>query len=89
MVEYEESLVLDSAGTVNVYSVGVIVTVVAEAINSTLVETVVVKVVVIASNVTCVLIPSVTISVTNDGTSTIELILSVSSKGEVVPVWLS
>ena len=63
--EYEESALLESAGTVNEYSVGAIVTVVAEATKSTLVERVVVKVVARLSNVTCVVIPSVIISVTD------------------------
>ena len=64
VVEYEESAPLESTGTVNVYAVGSMVIVGAEAIRFTEVEMVVVKVVLIPSNVTFVLIPSVTISVT-------------------------
>ena len=43
-------------------------TVVAEIASSTAVEMVVVKIVVTPSNVTCVVIPSVTISITDDST---------------------
>ena len=86
MVEYEESLCLDSAGTVNVYSVGEIVRVVAEATRSTLVEMVVVKVVVTPSSVTFVLIPLTVISVSSGSTWTSVLIISVSVKEVLVPV---
>ena len=86
VVEYEESLLLDSPGTVNVYSVGEIVRLVAEATRSTLVEMVVVKAVVTPSNVTCVVIPSVVISITDDSTWISVLIVSVSVKEVLVPV---
>ena len=86
VVEYEESLCLESAGTVNVYSVGEIVRVVAAIASSAEVEMVVVKAVVIPSNVTCVVIPSVVISITDDSTWTSVLIVSVSVKAEVEPV---
>ena len=85
VVEYAESLLLESTGTVNEYSVGAIVTVVAEATKSTLVERVVVTVVVRLSNVTCVVIPLTVISVTDSATSTTVLISSVSVKVEVEP----
>ena len=61
------------------------VTVVAGIASSTAVEMVVVKIVVTPSNVTCVVIPSVTISITDDSAWTSVLILSVSSKVEVEP----
>ena len=78
--EYSESLLLKLSGTVNVYSVGAIVTVVAETVSPTVeaVETMIV--VVIPSKVTFVLIPSVIISVSKAATSTMVLILSVSSR---------
>ena len=86
VVENEDSAFLESSGTVNVYSLGEIVRVVAAIASSTEVEMVVVKVVVTLSNVTCVVIPSAVISVTDESISTIVLILSVSSKEEVEPV---
>ena len=66
--EYEDSALLDSVGTVNVYSVGATVTVVAAIASSAEVEMVVMTVVVIPSNVTCVVIPSVIISIVDDST---------------------
>ena len=60
-------------------------TVVAGIASSTAVEMVVVKIVVTPSNVTFVVIPSVTISITNASTWTSVLILSVSSKAEEDP----
>ena len=80
VVEYSESALLDSVGTVNVYSVGAIVTVVAETVNPTVEAVETMMVVVIPSKVTFVLLPSVIISVSKAATSTMVLILSVSSR---------
>ena len=68
VVEYEDSATLESTGTVNVYAVGSMVIVEAEATSSAEAVRVVVKVVVIPSNMTFVLISSVTISVTSSAT---------------------
>ena len=80
MVEYSESLLLKLPGTVNVYSVGAIVTVVAETVNPTVEAVETMMVVVIPPKVTRVVIPSVIISVLKTATSTMVLILSVSSR---------